>query len=475
MANIFASVKSENKFIKGLINHDDVSQELAAKNIEKAIYENINPDCFTSDFRGWLYSAIVMHFHSYATALTHDLVTQKIVKKYKKQQSIDDAKALLEKVLNRKFEVHEFEPVIDELKNLYKIRKIFETTQDVLESLRSIKEGAKDVSAAPLIRKLESSIEQINRQNTAERIIEENAFINIDKDMELIRDYHDNPEKYRGIDTGIAPLTLATNGWQGGDLITVMGRTGQGKSILLLNFAYAAWAAGNNVMYVSIEMPIIQQKRRLFSRMTSVPYFKIKNANHLSNEELIFIEEKIKEEQTKRENVFLILDAPNCSANFIEGRITNFEKTTGKKIGLVVVDPIYLMRPNVNDDQARTDPVGAVSWDLKLLARKFNVPVIEANQINREGHKRHLQGREMDAMDSSSSDRLGQNSDIMLGIFSDEQQWVKLSIVKYRDGKGPTLFLRRKFDVMKVEYDEEYNQHDEIIAQITGQGSDGSH
>ena len=123
------------------------------------------------------------------------------------------------------------------------------------------------------------------------------------------------------------------------------------------------------------------------------------------------------------------------------------------------------MKPNVKEDD---DLVGAVSWDLKLLGRKLDVPVICANQINREGHKRHLTGKDMDAMDSASSDRLGQNSDVMIGIFSDEQQWLKLSLVKYRDGRGPTLFLRRKFDVMTVEYDEDYNQHEEIMAQIMG-------
>jgi len=118
------------------------------------------------------------------------------------------------------------------------------------------------------------------------------------------------------------------------------------------------------------------------------------------------------------------------------------------------------------------DNVGAVSWDIKTLARKLDVPIICANQINREGHKRHLQGKDMDAMDSASSDRLGQNTDIMLGIISDEQQWLKMSIIKYRDGKGPTLFLKRRFDIMKTEYDEEYNSHDEIIAEITGERKD---
>jgi len=320
-----------------------------------------------------------------------------------------------------------------------------------------------------LINKFETVLDEIKDQSTQERIIEEDAFENIEYDIADIRDRHDNPDKYQGIVTGIEPLTLATSGWHGGDLITVIGRTGQGKSIVMLNFGYSAWLAGANVLYVTIEMPILQQKRRLYSRMTGINYFEIKNADRLTEDRLLHMEKEVNRIKAEHDNVFLILDAPSmCTANFIELRIRNFEKTTGKKIQFVVIDPIYLMRPNVKDD----DLVGAVSWDLKLMARKLDIAVMNANQINREGHKRHLQGRDIDAMDSSSSDRLGQNSDIMLGIFSDEQQWLKLSIVKYRDGKGPTLYLRRKFDTMTIEYDEEHNEHNDIMAQIMGQESD---
>jgi replicative DNA helicase len=470
LAKIFASLKSENKLLKSLICYGTQDHQSTIRHIEKVMTEGVSPDCFTSDFRCWLFSSIMLHYQSYNSALTKDLLLQKITKKYKKDQPISDATSLLSKILDKQFEDQELAPTIDEIKNLFHIRKIFDVTENVVTRLRLIKEGAnEDVSAAPLVASLENAIEQIKSQTIKERVIEEDAFANISNDMDFIRDCHDNPEKYRGIDTGIDPLTLATGGWHGGELITVIGRTGQGKSIVMLNFAYSAWLAGKNVLYVSIEMPILQLKRRLYSRMTAVEYFKLKNAEHLTNEELIFVEDKVKQIKSERENVFLILDAPGaCNATFIENRIVNFERTTGKKIEFIVVDPIYLMKPNKKDED---DPVGAISWDLKLLARTLDVPVMNANQINREGHKRHLSGREMDAMDSSSSDRLGQNSDVMLGIFSDEQQWLKLSIVKYRDGKGPTLYLKRKFDIMKVEYDEEYNTHDEIIAQITGQST----
>ena len=185
---------------------------------------------------------------------------------------------------------------------------------------------------------------------------------------------------------------------------------------------------------------------------------------------LLFIENEITKVKSEHDNLLYMIDAPgSCTSHFIESRINNFEKTTKKKVDVLIVDPIYLMKANVRDD----DNVGAVSWDLKILARKFNIPVLAANQINREGHKRHLAGKDMDAMDSASSDRLGQNTDIMLGIISDEQQWLKMLLIKYRDGKGPTLYLKRLFNIMKIEYDEEHNPHDEIMAQITGQGPVG--
>lgn len=465
MAKLFASVSSENKLLRGLICYNDLTNDQAIKHIERVVSENISPNYFSSDFRGWLYSSITNHFANYSAALTVDLIQRKIIKFYKKTESIDDAKALLEKILNHTFEVQELDPLIDEVKNLYQIRKVSSLTEETIRDLKSIKEGNKEVNSLAIVTKIEKVINEINTQATKERIIEVDAFGDVEADLAQIRDKRDNPEKYRGIDTGIYPLTLATNGWHGGELITVIGRTGQGKSIVLLNFGYSAWLSGANVMYISIEMPYEQQKLRLYSRMTGSDYFKIKSAEFLSNEEMIFIEDSIKKTASEHENVFRIVDAPsNCNAKFIENRIINFEKRTKKHIDLLIIDPIYLMRAMIPEE----DNVGAVSWDVKTLARKLNIPIIVANQINREGHKRHLAGKDMDAMDSASSDRLGQNTDIMLGIISDEQQWLKMSIIKYRDGKGPTVFLKRRFDIMKIEYDEEYNSHDEIIAAITG-------
>ena len=90
----------------------------------------------------------------------------------------------------------------------------------------------------------------------------------------------------------------------------------------------------------------------------------------------------------------------------------------GKKADLLIIDPIYLMTPS---DRKTDDPVGVISWDLKLLARGRDIPVIAASQFNRESHKRHLQGKDVDSVDAAFTDKLGHNTDIMIGITGDKE------------------------------------------------------
>lgn len=453
---MFKSPATENKLLRGLIKSDQV---LDTTNVNKAQSAGLSADCFTSDFRSWLYSTIVKYSSKYAVCITDDICKQRIAKKYRTSESINDSMSLFSKIMSCKFDNDELEALVDDVKKRANLRHVTSLSLSVAEKLKDMESGAVEFDDQPILNEITNVIDRINHASMEERIIEENAFLNVKADMDILRDLRDHPEKYKGITTGIEPLDIATNGWHGGELITVIGRTGQGKSIVLLNFATAAWRAGYNVMYVTIEMPIEQQKRRLHSKLTGTPYQKFKDPQSFSDEEMDAVEARLEELNAELKNELVFLDAPSlCTAKFIEKRVHNWQKKTGKKIELLVVDPIYLMQANEKDD----DNVGAVSWDLKLLARKLDIPIINANQINREGHKRHQAGKEIDAMDSANSDKLGQNSDVMLGIFSDDELWVKMTIVKYRDGNGPVMFLRRNYDRMSVDYDPDYGGNEAV-------------
>lgn len=246
-------------------------------------------------------------------------------------------------------------------------------------------------------------------------------------------------------------------------MILVTGRPGEGKSVLLSNFAYTAFNNVYNVVYFSLEMPFRQQQYRFFSQSFNIPYAKIKTPHYMTNDEYVVFTKGL-ENKSKSDNYLFVVDAPEkCTTQFIDNKISEIENKHGITVHLCVIDPIYLMRSyQSNDKRERDDPVGMISSDIKLLAMKRSMPFIAASQINRSGGERHKAGKEPDSMDLSFSDRLAHNADMVLIITSDQNDLAQLNIVKFRDGAGPKITLKRNFEFMRFEYSEEYNDKEEL-------------
>jgi replicative DNA helicase len=305
--------------------------------------------------------------------------------------------------------------------------------------------------ASAILRNIDDSTKKLLLVNDKYKVIEEDVFHNLDGYFESVRDRRENPEKHKGITSGFEKIDELTGGWKPGELIFVLGRPGHGKSVLLLNFGYHAYMDRCNVIYITIEMPIEQQRNRFYSILTKTNYSHLKSPHLLSDESVQYYEKKIREEQAKHNNYFWFIDAPeNCTASFLESRVSAFESTTNKKCDLLLIDPIYLMRPMIKTD----DPVGTISWDLKLLARKMKIPVICASQFNRESAKKHEHGKGASTSDAAFSDKLSQNADAMIGIINDMNGRAKLQFPKTRDAKQiKQLFFNTRFDIMSFEYD----------------------
>ena len=80
---------------------------------------------------------------------------------------------------------------------------------------------------------------------------------------DLVKDAHMRLREYEkrknvkgllGITTGLDELDNFTNGWLPEDLVTIVGRTNEGKTWLLLFFLVAAWRSGKRILLYSGEM-----------------------------------------------------------------------------------------------------------------------------------------------------------------------------------------------------------------------------
>lgn len=449
----FVDVVLECKILRLLVFDNEFDKKTDVdeinSNLSYVTFLGLPKEMFTSEFKQWLFTIIMDNYFSYSECVSKSFIFNELKSKYKQQDEFEQKKVVFEKIFSYRFESKSFKPMFDKLKEKYFYRNILDINLKINEQLKQDFIDDKH-EAFPLAQNIQDSVNKILLSTGKYKVLEEDVLHDITRDIEEIKDKRENPTKYQGIPTGYKKIDQATGGWQPGEFSLVLGRPGMGKSILLLNFGFNAYMMNYNVVYVTIEMPLYQQRNRFTSLVTQVDYGKIKLPHLMSDEELEFVERKLRGLKEKRKNYYWIIDAPqNCNTQFIESRIIAWENVTGKKVDLLIIDPIYLMTPS---DKKSDDPVGTISWDLKLLARGRNFPIIAASQFNRESHKRHLHGKEVDSMDAAFSDKLGHNTDNMIGVTGDKET-ACLFFPKTRDSQLTKLFFIKQFDVMRFVYD----------------------
>jgi len=455
MADIFVDKKLEDKILRQMIVKDNVDDAInvktaISKNIDHAVTVGLEKDAFSSPIRQKIYKLITDYHTTYSEAPSSSYLVSKFKKIYKNKDVFNKQKIILQKIYDENLDVNVFKPIVDELRQLYYYRKLFAINEDFTETLeQDLKDGK--FTATQLAQKVQENVSDILLSTNKFKVEEGDVLGDLDFQIQELEDKKKNPEKYKGITSGYKKIDEATGGWRDGELILVLGRPGKGKSALLLNFAYNAWRDKFNVFYVTIEMPKQQQQMRFYSLATGTKYQKVKQTNLMCDEEFEGFKKRLNELKKKSKSYLWLLDAPEkCDVSSIETKIINFENVTGEKIDLLIIDPIYLMKPSSKVE----DYVGQISWDLKLLARKLRLPVLAASQINREGGRRHQKGKSADTMDAAFSDKLSNNSDAMMVITGDKIR-KKLSFSKARDSNVPDLFFKADLDCMKFAYDED--------------------
>jgi len=257
----------------------------------------------------------------------------------------------------------------------------------------------------------------------------------IDDFLKNIQFLKENRDVCHGVFSGYESLDRITNGWQPEEVTLFLARPGSGKSLFLLNLAYNAYMSNKNVIYVTLEMPKSQQEKRLVALHSNFDYEMVKKPYMMGDTDLKMLKEKTVEFK-KKNNFFGFIDAlKDCSSSFIENQCEKIEKTYNKKINLLVIDPIYYMTPdNGYGRLEEKDRLGIVCQELKCLARRRQIPILAASQFNRESHKRHLAGKEVDSIDAALSDKLSHVSDTIIGLQLDKNtNCITLSFAKTRD------------------------------------------
>jgi replicative DNA helicase len=215
-----------------------------------------------------------------------------------------------------------------------------------------------------------------------------------------------------GVPTGFWRLDNMTAGLKPGQLVVIAGRPAMGKTSLALNVALnAAVRHDIGVALFSLEMSEGELMERMLSSEGSIDSQKLRIG-------------ELNDDMHKRlaKAGGLIAEAPifiNDSAGMtpLEMKANLRRLMTNNNIGLVIVDYLQLMYSGGKSSN-RTEEVGKISRDLKVMARDLEVPVIAVSQLNR-GPENREDPRPM-LSDLRESGSIEQDADVVMFVFREE-------------------------------------------------------
>lgn len=224
-------------------------------------------------------------------------------------------------------------------------------------------------------------------------------------------------------------------GGQGpGDVVTVVGRTSQGKSLALLYSAvHSAFERGNDELFVSTEMNMLATMERLVALYTHYPM------DHIQNYELTTAQQK--------GLPALLLKAKGEKGRLwvMDGKLVSTVpqvRAVIRQLGVksAKLDGAYLFK---HEDKRlnKSQRVDANAEMIKEMAEEEGIPVWQSHQFNRDAAKKQKKsgGEDKgDLEDIGLSDSIGQLSSTVLGMFQEStvESLIKREMAVLKGRKG---------------------------------------
>ncbi len=326
------------------------------------------------------------------------------------------------------------EHYIDTVQNKATLRQLIKRGKEISELGRNEEQDVTEV-----LDKAEEKIFDITKSggDTGYSLMSEELNSRIETLEEL---HHSKEEVINGIPTGFSDLDYKLSGLKGGQLITMAGRPGMGKTSLALAIARHAAMDDLGVGVISLEMSKDEVQDRILCGDARVNLQRARNGD-LSSEDF----GKLTNSAGKFHNkTIAIEDTPHLPVVDVKAKARRMKAKDG--VDIIVVDYLQLMQGS-GGHNTREQEVSSMTRSLKGLARELDIPIISVSQLNREAERR--QDKRPKLADLRESGAIEQDSDIVLfvyrdGYYNDSEGGVdetEIIIAKQRNGPLGTIRL----------------------------------
>lgn len=265
-----------------------------------------------------------------------------------------------------------------------------------------------------------------------------------------------------GVKLGWPTIDEISGGLVGGDVVSILGRPGMGKTWLLLHSAFKTWMdQKHSPMFVSMEMIPLLIEQRLAALHSKI------NPKHIKNAELTTVAKK---------KLFTGLkgladyDLPFWIVNGNMGATVEdvYNLALQLQPSVVYIDGAYLMQaqnPRMSGWEKITETANGIK---RQLATSLNIPVVNTYQFNRmAAEKMKKKPGEVGLEHIAGADAIGQNSSIVFGLLQEdnvESLTRKLAtILKGRSGESGNFWVNWNFQGGLVGFDEIVEDEEESM------------
>lgn len=225
-------------------------------------------------------------------------------------------------------------------------------------------------------------------------------------------------------------------GFRGGELNILGARPSMGKTQHALAMAQAAAKSGEDTLFISIEMTMVQLITRLILEDDGINKTNLRTGQ-MTPDEWASMDRRIGE----------LFDIKLRIVDSYEIRYLNNIKTEARrlhrqgKLKFMIIDYLQLINTNLKF-QTRQLEVGYITGELKSLAKELNIPILALAQLSRP--QKGIKPKEPDLEDLREAGDIEQDADIvgMLHLPAYYKHHLSPEEAKEWDGKG--MFILRK-------------------------------
>jgi replicative DNA helicase len=248
---------------------------------------------------------------------------------------------------------------------------------------------------------------------------------------------NENEEK---LYTGFSQLDKITAGLHAPEMTIIAARPGIGKTAFVVQVLKKISSRDNNCVLFSREMGQGQIGERLIANESGIDSQKIRFAKGLTDDEWGKMARAI---GPLSEMTLMINDD---AVNVQEIRAFCRQLKNKGKLDLIAVDYLQLCK-TLKKTQSREREVAEMSWEFKMMAKEFNVPVLVLSQLSREGTKA---GKEPQLHDLRDSGAIEQDADNVIFLHvpdgTDEtQETFDIAVIIAKQRQGPTGKIYLKY------------------------------